>query len=124
MSAVWSRILGATWVLVAVAYGFVSVASRRTGKPLWWVDNNGVIGGTTPVLGAAILYLAMLAAFVVALQRVDWAPFASAAVSLGLGASAIVDLSSAPGAAVVSLAVAGAALLASTAALAGRTARH
>lgn len=124
MSATWSRLLAATWVMVAIAYGFVSVASRRTGKPLWWVDDHGLFGGATPVLGAAFVYLAMLAAFVVALRRTRQAPLVSAAASVLLGASAVVDLSSASGSGLVALLIAAAALLASGAALAGRIAHR
>lgn len=124
LSSSWARLLAASWVLVAVAHGFVSVASRRTGKPLWWVDGNGFVDSATPVLGAAIIYLAMLAAFVVAVRRVRFAPIVSAAVAIGLAASALVDLSSAAGSALVALAASGAALLAAMAALAGVTAHH
>ncbi|MBU3704084.1 MAG: hypothetical protein FGM42_06890 [Ilumatobacteraceae bacterium] len=122
MSTTWSRLLGATWVLAAIAHGFVSVASRRTGKPLWWVDNNGFAGSMTPVVGAGLVYLVMLVAFVVAVRRAPPAPFVSAAASLVLAACAIVDLSAAPGSAVVALAICAAAMLASLAALAGRAA--
>lgn len=124
MSALWSRILAATWVLVALAHGFVSVASRRTGKPLWWVDDHGIAGDATPVIGAAVVYLAMLAAFVVVLRRAPRSPFVSAAVAVALGASAAVDLGPAPGSALVALAAAVSALVASFAALAGRTAHR
>ena len=124
MSALWSRILAATWVLVALAHGFVSVASRRTGKPLWWVDNHGIVGGATPVIGAAVVYLAMIAAFVVAIRRASLAPMWSATVAVALGAGAAIDLRSAPGSALVAIAAAASALLASVAALAGRTAHH
>lgn len=120
MSALWSRILAATWVLVALAHGFISVASRRTGKPLWWVDTHGFAGDATPVIGAAVVYLAMLVAFVVALRRVPKSPLTSAGIALLLGASALVDLGAAPGSALVALAVAASALIASIAALAGR----
>lgn len=120
MSALWSRILAATWVLVALAHGFVSVASRRTGKPLWWVDNHGIAGNTTPVIGAAAVYLVMLVAFVVAVRRASVSPLVSMAIAVALGASAAIDLGSAPGSALVAAAAAGSALLASVAALAGR----
>jgi hypothetical protein len=120
MSALWSRILAATWVLVALAHGFVSVASRRTGKPLWWVDNHGIAGDTTPVIGAAVVYIAMLVAFVVALRRAPASPFVSGGVAIILGASAAIDLGTAPGSALVAIAAAASALLASVAALAGR----
>ncbi|MFM7093612.1 MAG: hypothetical protein ACKOYL_03515, partial [Actinomycetota bacterium] len=82
MSALWSRILAATWVLVALAHGFVSVASRRTGKPLWWVDNHGFAGDATPVIGAAVVYLAMLMAFVIALRRAPRSPLVSATIAV------------------------------------------
>lgn len=124
LSLTWSRLLAASWVLAAIAHGFVSVASRRTGKSLWWVDSDGVIGAATPVLGAAVVYFAMLAAFIVAVRRLRSAPLCSAAVSIGLAASALVDLPSAAGSALVALAASGAALLASVAALAGLTERH
>jgi len=124
MSAPWSRILAATWVLVAVAHGFISVASRRTGKPLWWVDNHGIAGDATPVIGAAVVYLAMLAAFVVALRRAPRSPFISAGVAIALGANALADLAAAPGSALVALAAVASALVASVAAVAGRTARR
>jgi hypothetical protein len=124
MSALWSRILAATWVLVALAHGFVSVASRRTGKPLWWVDNHGFAGDATPVIGAAVVYLAMLMAFVIALRRAPRSPLVSATIAAALGTSAAVDLGPAPGSALVALAAAAAALVASVAALAGRTAHR
>lgn len=124
MSALWSRILAATWVLVALAHGFVSVASRRTGKPLWWVDNHGIAGDATPIIGAAVVYLAMLAAFVIALRRTPRCSFVSATVAVALGASAAADLVAAPGSALVALAAAVSALVASVAALAGRTAHR
>lgn len=122
MSTAWSRLLGASWVLVAIAHGFVSVASRRTGKPLWWVDNNGFVGSATPIVGAGLVYLVMFVAFVVAIRRTPPAPFISATASLLLAACAIVDLSAALGSAIVALATCGAAMLASLAALAGRAA--
>jgi hypothetical protein len=124
MSALWSRILAATWVFVALAHGFVSVASRRTGKPLWWVDNHGIAGDATPAIGAAVVYLAMVAAFVVALRRAPRSPFVSGAVAVALGASAAVDLGPAPGSALAAVAAAASALVASFAALAGRTAHR
>ena len=124
MSALWSRILAATWVLVALAHGFVSVASRRTGKPLWWVDNHGFAGDATPVIGAAVVYLAMLMAFVIALRRAPRSPLVSATIAVALGTSAAIDLGKAPGSALVALAAAASALVASVAALAGRTAHR
>lgn len=119
MSATWSRILAATWVLVAVAHGFLSVASRRTGKPLWWIDDHGVFGQATPAIGAAIVYVAMLVAFIVAARRGTFAPVVSVALSVVLGVSAAFDLGNATGAAVVALALAGSALLGSFASFAG-----
>lgn len=107
-----------------MAHGFVSVASRRTGKPLWWVDNNGFANATTPVIGAAIVYLSMLVVFVIALRRARIAPAVSASVAVALAASAALDLSASPGSASVVLGAAAAAFLASIAALAGRTVRH
>ncbi|MFM7410958.1 MAG: hypothetical protein ACKO8T_08515 [Actinomycetota bacterium] len=124
MSALWSRILAATWVLVALAHGFVSVASRRTGKPLWWVDNHGIAGDATPIIGAAVVYLAMLVAFVIALRRAPRSPFISAMVAVGLGVSAVADLAAAPGSALVAVAASASAFVASVAALAGRTAHR
>jgi len=124
MSALWSRILAATWVFVALAHGFVSVASRRTGKPLWWVDSHGFAGDATPVIGAAVVYLAMLVAFVIALRRAPRSPFISAMVAVGLGTSAVVDLAAAPGSALVAVAASASAFVASIAALAGRTAHR
>lgn len=120
MSTTWSRILAATWVLVAVAHGFVSVASRRTGKPIWWIDDKGLFGNSTPAIGAAIVYLAMLAALVTALRRGAFAPILSIIVAAGLGASACIDLAGSTGAAVVALGVSFAALLGAVASLAGR----
>jgi hypothetical protein len=120
MSATWSRILAATWVLVAVAHGFVSVASRRTGKPLWWIDTTGVFGATTPAIGAAAVYLVMLGGFILAVRRSTRAPVISAALSFALGISAAADMGISPGAAVVALVVSAAGLLGSLACLAGR----
>ena len=120
MSTTWSRILAATWVLVAVAHGFVSVASRRTGKPLWWIDDRGMFGNGTPAFGAAVVYLSMLAALVTALRRGAFAPFVSALVAVGLGASSMIDLSRSSGSATVALVVSAAALLGAVASLAGR----
>ncbi len=120
MSASWSRILAATWVFVAVAHGFVSVASRRTGKPLWWIDDHGIFGSATPAVGAAAVYVVMLVGFIVAVRRGAFAPIASAGISVVLAVSAAADLSSVPGAATISLVVSGAALLGSLACLAGR----
>lgn len=120
MSTTWSRILAATWVLVAIAHGFVSVASRRTGKPIWWIDDKGVFGNATPAVGAALVYLAMLAALVTALRRGAFAPFVSLVVAVGLGVSACVDLGGSAGSALVALAVSVAALLGALASFAGR----
>ena len=120
MSATWSRILAATWVLVAVAHGFVSVASRRTGKPLWWINDHGIFGSATPAIGAAAVYIAMLVGFLLAVRRGAFAPIASAGISVVLAVSAAADLSSVPGAATIALVVSGAALLGSLACLAGR----
>ena len=121
MSPVWSRVLAATWVLVAVAHGFVSVASRRTGKPLWWVDNAGFVDSATPAIGAAIVFALMLFGFVIALRRSRNAAPWSALVAILLVASALADLSTASGAAYAAGAASVAGLFASIAALAGRT---
>ena len=124
MSASWSRLLAATWVLVAVAHGFVSIASRRTGKPLWWIDDHGVAGAATPVIGAAIVYALMLMTFIVTLRRVPRSPAISAVVAIVLAISAAADLGTAPGSAIAAVAASASALLASIAALAGRTAHR
>lgn len=120
MSATWSRILAATWVLVAVAHGFVSVASRRTGKPLWWIDAHGVFGSATPAIGAAVVYVAMLSGFILAARRSAFALAASCAVAIALAVSAVSDLPNSTGAAVAALVVSVAGLLGSLACLAGR----
>ena len=120
MSATWSRILAATWVLVAVAHGFVSVASRRTGKPLWWINDHGIFGSATPAIGAAAVYVAMLVGFLLAVRRSAVALAVSAGLSIALAASAAADLANSKGAAVVALAVSGAGLLGTLACVAGR----
>lgn len=99
--------------------GIVGSASARTGKPLWWLD--GAIVANVAL--SIVLYLLMVGVALLALRRHGRAPVAGIGVALFLAGSAVVDLAdrSGPGgSALVMTFVAGAACLASVAAVAGR----
>ena len=98
--------------------GIVGSASARTGKPLWWLDGPVVAS----VALSIVLYLLMVGVVLLALRGHGRAPVAGIGVALALAASAVIDLvdrSGPGGSALVMTFVAGAACLASVAALAG-----
>ena len=127
LSRQWSRLLAASWALVAVSVGIVGSASVRTGKPLWWLDGSVA----ADAVRAVVLCLLMVGVVLAALRGWRLAPMAGIAVALVLAAAALVDLvgvggvggsgdGNLPGgSALVMMIVAGAALLASVAAVAG-----
>lgn len=117
----WSRLLAVSWAAVAVAVGIVGSASLRTGKPLWWIG-----GAVAPnVIRSVALYLFMVGVILLALRGHGRAPLAGIAVALLLAVGTVVDLvdlgngNNPGGSALVMMSVAGAALLASLAAVAG-----
>ena len=98
--------------------GIVGSASARTGKPLWWLDGPVVAS----IALSIALYLLMVGVVLLALRGHDKAPVAGIGVAVLIAASAVVDLvdrGGPGGSALVMTVVAGAALLASVAALAG-----
>ena len=118
LSRLWSRILAASWAAVAVCVGIVGSASVRTGKPLWWLGGSVVAN----VALSIVLYLLMVGVVLLALRGHERSPIAGIGVSLLIAASAVVDLANRGGpggSALVMTFVAGAACLASVAAVAG-----
>jgi hypothetical protein len=118
LSRHWARLLVASWALAAVAVGITGSASLRTGKPLWWLDGSVIANVTLSV----VLYLLMVGVILLALRGHPRAPLAGIGVASLLGASAafdLVDQGGPGGSALVMITVAGAALLASVAAVAG-----
>lgn len=102
-----------------MAVGITGSASLRTGKPLWWLDSANV---ALNVVLSVVLYLLMAGVILLALRGHRRAPLTGIGVTLLLVASAVVDLvdqSGPGGSALVMIAVAGAALLASIASVAG-----
>ncbi len=118
---IWSRISLFIWLAVSGSLLAVAAASSRTGKPTWWVD--GIWGiptlltSTTPFLAPAI-----------ALAARRWLPtrlvFLQFIAVIWLFLIAVSDLDRAPGAAVVELTIAGAALLGVISTLAGLPLQH
>jgi hypothetical protein len=118
LSRQWSRLLAASWAFTAVAVGITGSASVRTGKPLWWLDGSII----TNIAFSVVLYLVMVGVILLALRGHPRAPFAGVGVAVLLAVSAVVDLvdqGGPGGSALVMITVAGAALLASVAAVAG-----
>ena len=121
LRAPWAGVLGVGWIALGVATVVVGSTSRQIGKPVWW------LGDTVPA-GPSVFWLVPLvgpAAAVWASRRsTGWALGTSVAASLALAVVAVLDLEHSAGAALMQLVLAGAGVLLTVAATAGRPTRR
>ena len=115
VSRIWNNINIATWVAFGVALGFLGSASKRTGKPLWWIDGEGL----QVLLTAGLVYLSVIVVIGLSTKRSRYAVSAGFLIGIAHIVSAATDVSGPRGAALSTLLVSTAATLATIASLAG-----
>lgn len=115
----WSRTIAIGWALMAVCLACVGASSQIIGRPTWWADDQRWSRVVVSVLVLAVFGAVTFVA-VWALLRRPFTPQLSAAASFLLGVSAVADIDTSPGSAVVTAALAGAGLLLSIGAVSGR----
>ncbi len=104
---------------MAVCLACVGASSQIIGRPTWWADDQRWSRVVVSILVLAVFGAVTFVA-VWALLRRPFTPQLSAAASVLLGVSAVADIDTSPGSAVVTAALAGAGLLLSIGAASGR----
>ena len=112
----WARVGLATWVGVTIGMIAIAVTSRTVSKPPWWL---GASTNPAPLYFTAIPVIACLTPVIVIALRRRISPLIGCVCAVALVISAVLDVSSTPGVAVVQAALAIAALAGSVALWAG-----
>jgi hypothetical protein len=107
----WRWILQLGWVLIVITMFSVGGGSDRLGKPTWWMD---------PLALSFIPFVLPVLAGLFALMNSPRALIMGWAGTLSLAATALLDVSPSPGAALIEGGLALSGLLITTSALAGR----
>lgn len=113
----WRIATAISWLLVGLALLALGISSRTVGKPVTWLgpESNPKFFGLW-----VVPFLAPLAAGYCAIRYSRWASLVGAAASAALAIVAAIDFDSTPGVAIGEFVLAGAGILISIAALAGR----
>jgi len=103
---------------MAICLACVGASSQIIGRPTWWADDER---WSTPIVSVfvVVVFGAATAIAVWSFFRRPFTPFVSTSGALLLGASALADADSSPGSAVVTAALATAALLLSIGSFSG-----
>ncbi len=114
----WRWTLAVGWSLTIPAMLTLADAANSFGKPPWWMGSDATVTWWSPIPFVILVLVAAAAG-------TNWRrwPLAAAAGVALLGVSAAVDAGPSPGIAIGEAALAGAGLLTSLAALAGRVRR-
>ena len=102
------------WVLVSIALMTTGGGSVQLGKPTWWMSNTVLV---------PIPFLLPMAVLVLGVRNLRGALPVAGLATVGLGVTALLDVSPSPGSAFVEGGLAVAALFVTVAALAGRAPR-
>lgn len=114
----WARTVAAGWALMAICLACVGASSQIIGRPTWWADDERWSTVLMSIF-VVLVFGAATAVAVWALFRRPFTPFISTIGAVLLGASALVDIDTSPGSAVVTGALAAAALLLSIGSFSG-----
>lgn len=120
LGTAWSRVVGAGWIGITLGLASVGASSQVIGRPLWWADDVrwGAVGVLVPVV---FVFGSSTAVVIWSLFRRRWVPQVSIVGGVLLAVSAFADRHASPGGAVVTVALAAAALLIGVGALSGQT---
>ena len=110
----WRAVLVIGWVLVTIGLMTTGGGSVQLGKPAWWIANRALV---------PIPFLLPMAVLFLGVRNLRGVLPVAGLATLGLGATALLDITPSPGSAFVEGGLALAALLLTVAALAGRTPR-
>ncbi len=113
----WRIATALSWLLVGLALLSLGISSRTVGKSVTWLgpESNPKFFGFW-----VVPFLAPLVAGYFAIRHSRWASLVGAAASAALAIVAAIDFNSTPGVAIGEFVLAGAGILISIAALAGR----
>ncbi|MEY3493804.1 MAG: hypothetical protein RL413_1222 [Actinomycetota bacterium] len=114
----WARTVAAGWALMAICLACVGASSQIIGRPTWWADDERWSAVIVSIF-VLVVFGAATAIAVWSFFRRPFTPFVSTTGALLLGASSLADVDSSPGSAVVTGALAVAALLLSIGSLSG-----
>ena len=114
----WARTVAAGWALMAICLACVGASSQIIGRPTWWADDERWSAVVVSIF-VLVVFGAATAIAVWSFFRRPFTPFVSTTGALLLGASSLADVDSSPGAAVVTGALAVAALLLSIGSFSG-----
>jgi hypothetical protein len=114
----WARTVAAGWALMAICLACVGASSQIIGRPTWWADDERWSAVVVSIF-VLVVFGAATAIAVWSFFRRPFTPFVSTTGALLLGASSLADVDSSPGSAVVTGALAVAALLLSIGSLSG-----
>lgn len=103
----WRTVVFVTWVAVTAALIAISISSRTTGRPVWWL---GPISQPAPLVYVLVPLIIVGAPLFASFRSPRVMGEIGLVSSLLLGASALIDLSDTPGVAVAIGVVAFAAL--------------
>jgi len=121
LRAPWASLLSVGWIAIGVSLVAIGAASRQIGKPTWWL---GDAVPSAPTVLWIVPVLGPFAAVMAAHRSVRLALGASVLACLVTGVVGAVDLDASPGAARLQLVLAGAGVLLTVAASAGRPTRQ
>ncbi|MEY3341518.1 MAG: hypothetical protein RLZZ269_1429 [Actinomycetota bacterium] len=114
----WARTVAAGWALMAICLACVGASSQIIGRPTWWADDERWSAVIVSIF-VLVVFGAATAIAVWSFFRRPFTPFVSTTGALLLGASSLADVDSSPGSAVVTGALAVAALLLSIGSFSG-----
>ncbi|MEY3093294.1 MAG: hypothetical protein RIU67_2077 [Actinomycetota bacterium] len=114
----WARTVAAGWALMAICLACVGASSQIIGRPTWWADDERWSAVVVSIF-VLVVFGAATAIAVWSFFRRPFTPFVSTTGALLLGASSLADVDSSPGSAVVTGALAVAALLLSIGSFSG-----
>lgn len=119
LTPLWSRVVLAGWLSLALALIAVGSSSHVIGRPVFWLDDQrwSIAGATLITIGLAV---PIAATIYVSSVNGPHIPYLSLFASAEIALLALLDRHRSPGAAVVLAALAGAALLFSVASFSGR----
>lgn len=113
----WAAITVVTWLGITAALAAVGIASRNVGKPTWWL---GTASDPAFVALWFVPFLAPIAAIIAAVRYARWASFVGMGAALAIAATAVVDIETTPGVALMEIIIAGCAMATAVISLAGR----
>lgn len=118
LGTAWARVVAAGWVGITLGLASIGASSQVIGRPVWWADD--VRWGTVGVVAMVFAVFALCTGIVVwCFIGGSWIPQVSTLGGLLLAIAAFADRDASPGGAIVTGALAAAAILLGVGALSG-----